>query len=260
VANQAGTSCDVTSINGEPVSGTVSTFIVGGPVALWNPAADWKNFPDQANPSPDSYGNPDVWRYMASYGFDHDPATYQLLPNYQTAGEQWNDPGYVNLLVEHGSPISATLFMHSYGGRVIGLGRNSIVAWTSPVNGRLRVDGSVQLRPVSECPFGSGITWSIYQDAGTLLHNVLAAGEGASFAFSTNVQKGQTLYFVHDPGWDSNCDGAVVQLHYKALNSLSLDVTTGLRVTRFVRTDRVALQLAFGTLGPAAFRIARTRL
>lgn len=68
VANQADTSCDVTSINGEPVSGTVSTFIVGGPVALWNPAADWKNFPNQANPSPDSYGNPDgaTWPVMDS--------------------------------------------------------------------------------------------------------------------------------------------------------------------------------------------------
>jgi hypothetical protein len=212
VANRAGTSCDITSINGEPVSGTVSTLIVGGPVGLWNPAVDWKNVPGQANPSPDSYGNPNVWRYMASSGFDHDPDNYQLLPNYQAAGEQWNDPGYVNLLVEHSSPISATLFMHSYGGRVVGWGRNSTVAWTSPVNGRLRVDGSVQLAPVSECPSGSGIIWSVYQDARPVSQSVLAAGEGASFAFSTTVQKGQTLYFVHDAGWDSNCDGAVVQL------------------------------------------------
>lgn len=212
LADQAGTSCEVTSVNGEPTSGEVATFITGGPAGLWNPAADWKNAPDQANPSPDSYGHANVWRYLASSGFEHDPSTYQLLPNYQAAGEQWNDPAYVNLLVEHSAPTSQTLFMHPWGGRVIADGRNAIVGWTSPVSGRIKVNGSVRLADLTACPSGTGTLWSIDREAESLLQTAIEPGESAEFGFSTNIRVGETLFFIHDPGWDANCDGAVVQL------------------------------------------------
>ena len=91
---------------------------------------------------------------------------------YQPVGEQWNDPAYINLLVEHSSPTSLELHMHSYGGRVSGWGRNSIVAWTSPVDGRIRINGHVRLPDLAECPSGSGIRWSIYQDAQLLLEHI----------------------------------------------------------------------------------------
>ena len=200
LANQAGTSCEITSVNGEPEYGVVATFVTGGPVRLWNPAVDWKNFPDQVNPSPDSYGTPDVWRYMRSEGFAHDPNSYHLLPDYEQAGEKWTDAvyGIHNLFVEHSQPRSMALLMGAWGGRSIGEGRNAIVAWTSPVNGRLRIDGSVQQKDLTECALGDGAIWSIYRDTESLLQAVIPVGESTAFAFSTNVRRGEILYFVLD--------------------------------------------------------------
>ena len=57
----------------------------------WDLVKDWRNAPDQLNPSPDAYGNPGAWSYMASGSLAHDPAAYRLLPNYWPDGEQSND-------------------------------------------------------------------------------------------------------------------------------------------------------------------------
>ena len=214
LASKAGTTCTITSINGEPAADVVASFIVGSPVLIWNPAVDWRNAPNQMNPSPDLHGNPGVWSYMTLFSttFLLDPAQYELLPNYSADFEQWNDPAFINLLVGHDVPTSPTIRMHSYGGRVAGFVRNSILAWTSPVTGKVTVAGNVQLPSLSECSVGSGIIWSIDKGAESLFETVLPAGGTSSFKLSTIVQRGETLYFVHDPGWDSLCDTALVSL------------------------------------------------
>jgi hypothetical protein len=214
LAQQLGTSCTITSIDGVPVDGIVASFAVGNPRQLWDPAVDWRNAPDQANPSPDSYGHADVWSYLASDGFDHNPSQYSPLPAYDPGQEWWYDPSYGNLLIQHGSPTSQSeLVFHSYGGRVIDFGRNAILAWTSPINGRITVAGQVRVRDPLECGgLGGGIIWSIDKGAATLTSSAIAGGESSTFKFSTVVREGETLYFVHDPGWDSDCDATYVRL------------------------------------------------
>ena len=66
----------------EVVEGLVRTLTVRFHGRLWNPGTDWRSSPDHANPSPDRYGNPDVWSYLASTTLLHDPSTYSLLPGF----------------------------------------------------------------------------------------------------------------------------------------------------------------------------------
>jgi hypothetical protein len=182
--------------------------------AIWDPAMDWHNAPYQQNPSADSLGNPAVWSYMWSSSFAHDPSTYRLLPNYWVEAEQWNDPSYTNLLVGHDNATSSTIRMHSGGGRVNGpeAGNDAILAWTSPVPGRVVITGHLQLGDPACNYLGSGIFWSIDQGATTLYQATVAPGAAIDFTVSANTTNGPTIYFVHDPGWDSNCDTAIVNL------------------------------------------------
>ena len=200
----------------EVVEGLVRTLTVRFHGRLWNPGTDWRSSPDHANPSPDRYGNPDVWSYLASTTLLHDPSTYSLLPGFSELDgrEQWDAPGFVNLLVGHVSGTTA-MAMHSYGGRIGGdtSGRSATLGWTSPIDGAVRVSGSVSLPDLSVCDVPvMGSVWSIYKGASTLESTVLAPGGGASFDLTTTVSKGETLYFIHDPGFDSHCDMLVVNL------------------------------------------------
>ena len=200
----------------EVVEGMVRTLTVRFHKRLWNPGSDWRNSPDHANPSPDLHGNPDVWSYLASTTLIHDPATYSLLPNFSDlAGrQQWDAPGFVNLLIGRVAGTTA-MAMHSYGGRIGGdtSGRNATLGWTSPIDGAVRVSGNVSLPDLSACNVPiMGSIWSIDKGASTLESTVLAPGSGASFDLTTTVSKGETLYFIHDPGFDSHCDMLVVNL------------------------------------------------
>lgn len=62
------------------------------------------------------------------------------------------------------------------------------------------------------CPWGSGIIWSIDQGSEPLQTTIVPAGGSTTFDLSTRVQKGDTLYFVHDPGFAADCDSALVTL------------------------------------------------
>lgn len=177
----------------------------------WNAGRDWLGAPNQSNPSPDSFGNPSVWSYLASDGLVHDPARYTPLPHFSAAGnqERWDDPGFMNLFVGH---VNGTerIVMHSYGGRAFGetFARSAILGWTSPIDGEVRIRGTVALPGLSICNVGSGIIWSIDKGSGSLESTVLPAGGASSFDLSTAVARGETLYFIHDPGFDSHCDQA----------------------------------------------------
>jgi hypothetical protein len=180
----------------------------------WDPAADWRDAPNHVNPSPDAYGNPDVWSYLASPGLVHDASQYTPMTDYLASGEAWTIPGYVNLLVSHAGPF---VVMHSYGGRVVGSGRMSILAWTSPVNGVIKIAGTVSLPDTAICDPASlgdpgGIIWTFENRAGAIRTIEVPAGGSALVDESVLVTKGETLYFVHEPGWDSHCDSALVSL------------------------------------------------
>src|SRR6476659_7317433 len=46
-------------------------------VFTWTLKSDFRLYPNQANPNPDSYGNSDIWYFMQSTAA-HDPSTYTL--------------------------------------------------------------------------------------------------------------------------------------------------------------------------------------
>jgi hypothetical protein len=50
----------------------------------WNLAAEFRHFPNQANPNPDNCGNANVWYFMESRSLARDPLTYSLLPEFIT--------------------------------------------------------------------------------------------------------------------------------------------------------------------------------
>jgi hypothetical protein len=215
LATAKGTTCSLRSADGQPASGELYFLTRNGSEGSgdkWNAATDWKDAPDQANPSPDSAGNPGVWQYLASDSFEHDPDTYQLLGSYDSSWEMWKDTSNVNLFVGHGAPGSSSILMPSAGGRTVSWGRKSIVAWTSPITGRVRASGSVALPSSTSCATGSGIKWSVHRGTDTLSTTTISGGGSASFDVSVDVEQGAVLYFAHDPGEDSNCDLAMVQI------------------------------------------------
>ena len=213
LAEEADTSCLIHTINGQPVDPfTVWAYIVGEPRMSWDPAQDWLDYPNQANPTPDRYGNPGVWSYMASTSLTHDPSTYYLLPTYREEGERWYVPGLINLFVEHSYPGSPAVALHSYGGRVVSFGYDAILAWTSPVNARVSISGQVETPPLEVCPSGDGLVWSIDQGSENLFEYSIPEGGSVAFDVKTTVTAGETIYFIHDPGWDSDCDLAVTTM------------------------------------------------
>jgi hypothetical protein len=185
--------------------------VVGSRPFTWDPVRDWLRAPAESNPSPDSYGNAAVWSYRGSNGFEHDPASYTLLPRYSVPDanrEEWNDPGFINLIVGR-IDFDRAILMHSWGGREFGFGRNAVLAWTSPVGGRVTVRGEVRLVHTA-CTVGSGIIWSVDRGSESLQTTILPAGGSTTFDLAITVRKGETVYFIHDPGFDSNCDSAFV--------------------------------------------------
>ena len=205
------------AVPGVAFDGTVplemdALVFVTPPVVTWDPARDWRNAPAQQNPSGDIFGNDGVWSYMRSSGsgFVHDPSTYVLLPNYWVDAEQWSDE---YALVGHDYATSGTIRMHPSWGRVEGIVYDAILAWSSPVTGRISVTGDLQLGDPACNYLGSGIIWSIDKGSTTLYQAEVAAGAASDFAVTVNVREGETIYFVQDPGWDSNCDTAIVSLN-----------------------------------------------
>jgi hypothetical protein len=136
------------------------------------------------------------------------------LPTYEiTDGnrQSWVLPGFVNLLVA--TVVSPQeLVLHPWGGRVQEYGRNAVLAWRSPVNGRVTVAGTIRLPSLSECSVGSGALWSVDKGATVLQNGALPAAGSASFNVAVDVSLGESIYFVWDAGWDANCDTGLLEL------------------------------------------------
>jgi hypothetical protein len=179
----------------------------------WNGDADFLVAPKNRNPSPDAWGET-TWNYLYSDSFAHDPATYHLLPTYEiTDGnrQSWTLPGFINLVVA--TVVSPQmLVLHPWGGRVQGYGRNAVLGWRSPIDGRVAVTGSVRLPSLEECAVGSGALWSIDKGATVLQSGALTAAGSASFNVAVDVSFGESVYFVWDTGWDGLCDSGLLEL------------------------------------------------
>ena len=125
--------------------------------------------------------------------------------------QSWVLPGFVNLVVA--AVVSPQmLVLHPWGGRVQGSGRNAVLAWRSPVNGRVTIAGTIRLPSLNECAVGSGALSSIDKGATVLQSGALPAAGSATFNVAVDVSLGETIYFVWDTGSDGLCDSGLLEL------------------------------------------------
>jgi hypothetical protein len=165
-------SCDSTALDVTIQSG-----------ATWNLGSDFRLSPGQANPNPDSYGNSEVWYFMESATFVRDPSTYTMLPNFitdafliegletwqgtETSGGPHDKLPAVGInstgLAQHLG--SSTFSWHPGDIRVHPSDKLAVVGWRSPIDGEVRVRGSIA---AMDTGCGNGIAWFVDNDAGTL--------------------------------------------------------------------------------------------
>lgn len=192
-----------------PLTGEVGTF-------SWDPWADFLTAPNQANPSPDRYGNPGVWHYLAGPSLDHDPTGYIPMPNYVVDSptyEKWTYPHDQYHLIAHvRSPDE--LQMHT------GEGWLSVLGWRSPMTGAVTVEGTVRLRGDGCEEVATGIIFSVDLESHILYRVVMNEPGQAALSVPAEVEMGESLYFVLDPGQDTNCDTTVVSLLISGTGSM----------------------------------------
>jgi len=206
--------------------------------AVWSLSSDFAAAPNQANPNPDSFGNPAVWQFLNA-GLDHNPAGYALLGEFIP-----NRFGYPGLQGWQGSIVSGgdldklphvskntrtdnpsteigvdwppgTMMVHPLPDRAVAVG------WRSPVNGDVSVTGGVIDRST---PCGDGVSWSIDRGAVTLTGGAIpnggaqtfdAGSAGAAALVNIKVRKGDVLYVHVGPGpnGDHTCDNTGLDIN-----------------------------------------------
>src|SRR6266508_2545478 len=165
------------------------------PGTQWNLAADFRLSPNQANPNPDSYGNPNVWYFMQGTLFQ-DPASYTLLPEFITDTEfipglqQWQGT-FVSQSVKDKLPDAGKNATGTVQ-RIRGITwpadvfrvhpsptQGAVVGWRSPISGRVSVAGGVtDLDPAC----GNGVSWSIKKNVAYYAGGSIPNGGAQRFA------------------------------------------------------------------------------
>ena len=188
-----------------------------GPRA-WDPAAEFRRSPNEENPSRDSAGTPDVWRYLASGADAHDPAAYQPLSAFYVTDapgqedQAWHHPGFDYLQVgvaptgvpggpaQPGSEPAIMLMPSTDNGTT----RSAVLAWRSPASGIVTVTGSVMVAYCGNYD-GDGIDFSVDSGSASLFTAHIAYRGEAQVQATTSVIAGDSLYFIVAPGADAEC-------------------------------------------------------
>lgn len=165
-------------------------------VPTWNLMLTFR----ELNPAPDGYGHEAVFSYLRGSP-TADPATYAPLTRYETARlPQWDDPTLAGLYVAC-CEVGGRLQLHPSGAGLDAVA--AIVAWRNP-EGRqpIVITGSVEV----DASCGDGIVLTILRET-TLLDRIAMSGGRDEFSIPVDaVDVGEVVYFVVDPGADSNCD------------------------------------------------------
>ncbi len=205
------------------VPGQVKAQVCQPCCATWDLAAEFRIFPNQANPNPDNCGNANIWYFLESETLVRDPITYSLLPEFITDGlsipgiQQWQDMfncwggNCKDKLPAVG--INATGAFKRIGGVKWPAGvvrmhpmpnQLAIVGWRSPVNGLISTTGAFT---DMDAGCGEGIAWFIDQGTTPLANGSLPNGGARSFQLShIAVSQGDFLYFIVHPNGDNRCD------------------------------------------------------
>ena len=205
------------------LGGLIGQVPGGGPrgsapeILVWNPATDFLVSPDQQNPSPDQYGNRQVWRYLRSETNSNDPATFLLLPNFNPDQTSWYERDLVNLVVGY-SAIQNTINLHGWADGNRSHNHHAILGWRSPVSGTVHLRGAAW-SPTPSCPEpADGPTLTIQLDGAMVANYPLGLGGTKDLNLILEVEAGQSLYFSNDPGLDARCDNIFLRLTITATN------------------------------------------
>jgi len=191
----------------------------------WDLARDFRTFPNQANPSPDSLGNESVWSYLQG---NPQSASSAPLPDFTSdkfhiSGlESWwgttvsideadrlpavgiNASGKTAHYDDITWPVGAVL-MHPLTDTPVAVG------WTTPITGNVITSGTAKLAQQPNC--GNGVGLSMWHDQQMIFRTVLS--DLRSHDWSTgriHVHKGERLYLVVDANGDFACDSTLIDM------------------------------------------------
>lgn len=166
------------------------------------------------NPAADQHGNADVWAYLSNHGYVHDQDAYVPLPRLD--GNQWTDPRFLNLILGP-EPGGGGLRMHPYGGDVVSDIRSAVLAWRSPVSGRIEVRAQVRTGTSDCLAVGTGVVVWIDRGDTALYRLKLPPGGYEMIRLTTEVVAGESIHLVVEPGYDARCDTTFVTLTLERL-------------------------------------------
>jgi hypothetical protein len=174
---------------------------------VWDPGAEFRRAPNQRNPGPDSYGNPNVWSFLSS-PVAHAPSQYEPLQSF--ADNLWTGP---SMVVAY--PDKDGLVVHP--SMASGSAQFAILGWTSPVAGEVTIHGFVLMIDRNCKELGGGIGFSVDRGSSTLFASEIRPGDSDHVDVTATVRRGDSVYFIVDPGADDTCDATL----------LSLEISTG---------------------------------
>jgi hypothetical protein len=184
----------------------------------WDPAKDIATTGNQVS---FNQGARQVWYFMESHALVHNPRIYRFLDQYNAPARPltgivipdgfscWQDETLIlpdvcfnfndtPVTLEGFDVPPKTLDMHP------GTDRFAIVAWKSPLNGTVRIEGAFG---DLHAACGNGVLWSVDRGSETLKAGDLPNGATQSFSLAdVTVTTNDVLYFIVDPKDDFMCD------------------------------------------------------
>lgn len=178
----------------------------------WDATNDFRIGGAARNPSADSYGNEGVWSYLVTATEQlHEPSAYTPLPDYgdQPLEEAWTDVSWRYLGVGVSKPDGIVRMM-TYVGADGSFA--PVLSWRSPMAGTVRMQGTVSMAH-RDCPArDDGVTFWVDREGETLESRRLLPESADVFDLAVDVEGGESLYFILDPGPSSDCDETDVEL------------------------------------------------
>jgi hypothetical protein len=214
-----------------PVSSNVAGSVPAS--SIWDLAEDFRRAPDQSNPSPDGFGDDNVW----SYRFGYRGSSYQLLRDFSTRyfhtkGLQvwWGDVVIDPRIHLPEVGVNATGHDVVYdgphsGGRPIywPLGevlvhplpdQAVVIGWRSPISGDVTMSGDLWLAQHPNC--GNGIDWVLQIGDRVLRSGTIGEFDTAEWSVPRqHVRAADAVYLIVDAKNDYACDSTVVRMTIK---------------------------------------------
>ena len=186
-------------------------LVGSGEVPVWSLHRDYLLYPENQNPSPDQYGNADVWHYRYSVSSGRNPAAYVYYSDYivdwSGIREAWTagtvNESYSPLLGVRPEDSGAVLHPYEF---------STVASWRSPIDGWVGVRGYFR-DPQGGC--GDGVTWAIDHETTT---KTTERDQGQIFGTGGEVELGTDTWSQSiTAGIPGQLAGIQFQIHYGPL-------------------------------------------